>query len=90
MRTTITLDPDVERMVREAMHRDRNTFKQVINDAIRRGLSPAAGTREPRAPYRVGPHQARLLPGLDRRGFNKLADDLEDEALVQARAKRRT
>lgn len=89
MRTTITLDPDVERLVKEAMHRRRVSFKQVINDALRVGLSPVTGAREPRAPYRVKPHKARLLPGIDRRGFNKLVDELEDQALIAKSSKRR-
>lgn len=41
MRTTVTLDVDVIRLVRQAMHQHQRTFKDVINDAIRRGLSPS-------------------------------------------------
>lgn len=81
MRTTLTLDPDVARLLEEEVHRRRTTFKEVVNDAIRRGLSPAA--RGPKAsPYRVRPHRSALLPGYDRTGFNKLVDELEDEALL--------
>ena len=83
------MDPDVERLVKEAMHRRRLSFKQVINDALRIGLSPVGSAREPRTPYRVKPHKARLLPGIDRRGFNKLVDELEDEALIAKSSKRR-
>ena len=38
MRTTVTLDTDVERMLRESMHRSRTSFKQALNTAIRAGL----------------------------------------------------
>jgi hypothetical protein len=38
MRTTITLDPDVESMLRKEMRRSGAPFKQVLNDAIRAGL----------------------------------------------------
>ena len=31
MRTTVTLDPDVERLLREAMHRSRLSFKETLN-----------------------------------------------------------
>ena len=34
MRTTVTLDKDVERMLREAMHRSRTSFKQALNAAM--------------------------------------------------------
>lgn len=81
MRTTLTLEPDVLRMLREAMHRERKSFKDAVNDAIRRGLSPS-GVRESQAPYRVTPHAARLQPGYDRAGFNKLADEFEDDAVL--------
>lgn len=39
MRTTVTLDRDVERMLQQAMHRSRNGFKETLNAAIRAGLS---------------------------------------------------
>lgn len=87
MRTTLTLDPDVARMVAEEIHRVRKPFKQVVNDALRRGLAPRSGrVRSPR--YRLRPHAARLLPGLDRGKLNALADALEDRALVAKRRKR--
>ena len=39
MRTTVTLEKDVERMLREAMHRSRRSFKQTLNSALRAGLT---------------------------------------------------
>ncbi len=38
MRTTVTLDPDVERMLRTAMRERGLSFKQALNDALRAGL----------------------------------------------------
>ena len=38
MRTTVTLDPDVERMVRDAMRERAISFKEALNDAARMGL----------------------------------------------------
>ena len=81
MRTTLTLDPDVARMIEEEVHRVRRPLKQVVNDALRRGLT-SASRRPPMKPYRVRPHTARLLPGLDRGRLNALADDLEDASIV--------
>jgi hypothetical protein len=81
MRTTLTLDPDVARLIEEEEHRQRKTFKQVVNDAIRRGLAPRVARRADK-PYRVAPHQTELRPGFDRAGFNRLADELEDEAIL--------
>lgn len=39
MRTTVTLDPDVEKMLRRATREREQSFKSVLNAAIRRGLS---------------------------------------------------
>ena len=38
MRTTVTLDPDVESMLRKEVRRRGEPFKQVLNNAIRAGL----------------------------------------------------
>jgi hypothetical protein len=45
MRTTVTLDPDVERLIRDAMREQDISFKKVLNDAARRGLSCDAPKR---------------------------------------------
>lgn len=80
MRTTLTLDPDVVQLLKAEEHRQRKSFKNVVNDAIRRGLS--AGTRTERhEAYRVRPHRAMLRAGIDATALNRLADELEDEAL---------
>jgi hypothetical protein len=81
MRTTLTLDPDVAAALEAEAHRRREPWKKVVNDAIRRGLSPATRGREHR-PYRLPVFKARLLPGLDPGGLNRLADDLEIDAAV--------
>lgn len=39
MRTTVTLDPDVEKLLRRARREHDQSFKTVLNAAIRRGLS---------------------------------------------------
>jgi hypothetical protein len=81
MRTTLTLDPDVVRMLKDEVHSQRKPFKQVVNEALRRGLSPRApGPASAR--YCVRPHKTTLQPGIDAGAFNKLVDELEDEAVV--------
>jgi hypothetical protein len=79
MRTTLTLDDDVARLIQEAAHRTRTSVKQIVNSGLRAALSPPA-TQE--APYRETVHHAELAPGLDLAGFNKLADELEDKAII--------
>jgi hypothetical protein len=79
MRTTLTLDPDVSRLIEDAVHRERRPMKQVVNDALRRALAP---TPAPRERYRVVPHVSEVLPGIDLSRLNQLADELEDEAIL--------
>lgn len=82
MRTTVTLDADVQRLLKDAMHRSRTSFKQTINAAIRDGLRPKQ-VRAARSPFVVKARRLEMLPGLDPTGFNKLADDLEVEAVLR-------
>lgn len=85
MRTTLTLDDDVAQLIDEAVHRERRPLKQIVNEALRRGLRPAK-TAEP---YDYTPHHAKPRAGFDPAGFNRLVDELDDEtALPSLRANR--
>lgn len=81
MRTTITLDDDVARLISDAQHRERKSFKQVVNEAVRRGLAESA----PAVPaYQLPVHHSGVRPGVDVTALNRLADELDDEALTSA------
>lgn len=79
VRTTLTLDDDVARLVEDATHRERRAMKHVINDALRSALAPEVARQEP---YQLTPHDSALRPGFDPSGFNRLADELEDAEIV--------
>ena len=75
MRTTITLDPDVERLLQEKQYLTKKSFKEVVNEAIRSALRPP-----PRlSPKLLPPQPMGLRTGIDLRS---LADDLEAEAYL--------
>lgn len=76
MRTTVTLDPDVEQIVRRRMREEKTSFKQALNDAIRDGAvgRPSTEFRTETAPMGVP------TVNLDR--ALQLAAELEDDALV--------
>ncbi len=82
MRTTVTLDGDVERMLREAMHRSRQSFKQTLNGALRAGLS-GMGARVETKPFIVQARPLGLRAGIDPAGLNRLSDDLEVDAFLE-------
>ena len=91
MRTTLTLEKDVERMLREAMHESRKSFKETLNAAVRAGLGGKPGkTKAARFVVKARPLGLRL--GIDPAGFNKLADDLEVDGFLKKnrRVKKRT
>lgn len=85
MRTTVTLDKDAERLLRNAMHSRRKSFKETLNDAIRAGLGARPAVRE-RSVFVVKARPMGLRPGVDPAGLNKLADELEVEAVVSRAA----
>jgi hypothetical protein len=60
MRTTVTLDPDVERVLRTAMRERGVSFKHALNDAIRAGLMRGSSHRRRRfvqKTHSLGPEQ---------------------------------
>jgi len=81
MRTTLTLDPDVARMLEEATHREKRSFKEVVNDAIRRGLRQ--GASRPPGPYTRKPHPGGFQPEIDSTTFKALASQVEDDELLE-------
>lgn len=77
MRTTVTLDPDTEQIVRGLMREQGISFKKALNDAIRRGAPP--DRREPFATETasMGEPTVNLDQAL------QLVGDLEDEELIR-------
>jgi hypothetical protein len=87
MRTTLTLDPDVERLLADATHRERRSFKEVVNDAIRRGLTTSGKLKGPRA-LLLPAHVTTLRSGIDGTRLNALVDELETESFVDSKERR--
>ena len=77
VRTTITLDPETEALVKKAMKERDLSFKEIVNDAIQRGLAPTARRRVTLPSFSMGPP----LVNLDK--ATQLAGDLEDEEIIR-------
>jgi hypothetical protein len=80
MRTTVTLDPDVRRVLEEVTKERGIPFKQAINDAIRAGLAPA------RRPKRRFVQKTFSMGAVQNFRWDKAlaaADAIEDEELVR-------
>lgn len=80
MRTTVTLDPDVEAKLRATMHERGVSFKAALNDAVRAGLSDQAGPRE-RFRVKSAPMGARF--NVDK--ALQIAGEMEDEEILRKR-----
>ena len=81
MRTTVTLDLEAEHLLKEAMRRHGQSFKEVLNRAVIRGLADLeAGGDE--TPFEPESSPMRLLAGHDPAHLNRLNDDLEAQAFV--------
>jgi hypothetical protein len=80
MRTTVTLDPDVEAKLRQATRERRQPFKVVLNDALRAGLS--GGERSARR-YRLKTRPMGVRPGVDLDRALSIAGDLEEAEIVR-------
>ena len=80
MRTTVTLDPDVQTLLKRAMRKRDVSFKQALNDAIRSGLHEKQAAPLPErwmfTTYDLG------VPLVDLSKANALAGELEDQELI--------
>ena len=87
MRTTVTLEPDTDALVKQLMRERGLTFKQAVNEAIRRGLARGGerGSRTFRTPtFPMGPTEGL---GLERALVT--AGELEDDELARRIATRK-
>ena len=55
MRTTLTLDPDVAALLRKRVAKGDVSFKEAVNDAMRRGLTTDVVAQKTKERYVVQP-----------------------------------
>ena len=73
MRTTLTLDPDVAALLKKRVAKGDVTFKEAVNDAMRKGLTEQQTEVKPKKRY-------VLKPGPPSGGW---LVDINDKALIQ-------
>lgn len=80
MRTTVTLDPDVEAKLKATMRERGISFKAALNDALRAGLSrPAQAAR----PYKMPTARLGFRLNIDK--ALQIASEMEDEEILRKR-----
>jgi hypothetical protein len=76
MRTTLTLDDDVAAKLQLAARRSGHSFRDVVNETLRRGLQQQPPA--PRRPFRVKTRDlGELGPGLRLDNVGELIESLE-------------
>jgi hypothetical protein len=81
MQTTLTIDPDVEVLLKEAVSTQRKTLDEVANDALRRAL---AGERaRQRKPYVLQPRHLGIRAEVDADKASRLSEELEDQEIIR-------
>ena len=82
MRTTVTLDPDVEQLLKRAMSDRGLSFKEAINAAVRAGLAPPRKAGTASFPtHDMGDAVVDITKAL------RLAGELEDQELASRLAR---
>jgi hypothetical protein len=79
MRTTVTLDPDVETLLRKQVRQSGEPFKQVLNNAVRAGLR----TKKEGLPVFRPLTFDMGKPTIDLTKALSLSAELEDEEIVR-------
>lgn len=77
MRTTLTLDDDLAAALKERARADGLSFKEVVNQALRRGLSRGVGPEPEPGRFHVEAKARGFRPGIDPGRLNQLVDELE-------------
>jgi len=79
MRTTITLDADVERLLKSAVHKHGKSFKVILNEAVRHSLGHK---KKSPMPSLQPPSSMGLRAEFDPQRLSHLTNDLEAEAFI--------
>ncbi len=77
MRTTITLDDQLEQDIKELAVREKTTFKAITNELLRRGFE--ARESSPVYNFSVEAEDCGVKEGIDEEKLNQAYDELEAE-----------
>ena len=81
MRTTLTLEPEVAEKLRAEAALGSRTFKDIVNQALKRGLGIEKS--EPEKPFEVITFSSDFQPGVDQMKLQQYLDDEEVESYLR-------
>lgn len=82
MRTTVTLDSDVVRLLKNEAHQRGQSFKIALNEAVRHAFRSMLAPPAKRKRFVVKARSMRLRPGIDPTRLAELADEMETDAFL--------
>ena len=82
MRTTLTIDDDLALALKDLARNSGKSFKAVVNEVMRNGLTTGEKPLPDREPFQVVAARRGFLPGVDPLKLNQLVDELEVDAFM--------
>jgi len=85
MRTTLTINDDLARKLKETAAAQGKSFKEVVNATLQRGLGLQTGSSRARQRIKLVTRQLDYRPGIDEVKLKDHLDDFDLEADVGTR-----
>jgi hypothetical protein len=82
MRITVTLDSDVERLLKNQAHATGTSFKVALNEAVRKAFATKFLPVGKRKSFVVKARPMGISPGLDAARMGGLTDEMEVDAFL--------
>lgn len=83
MRTTLTIDDNIAKTLKEMAHRSGKSYKQVVNETLRSGIAATKVIKKSK-PYHLKPVSlGKVSPGYNLTKALQLAESLEDEEIAK-------
>ena len=82
MRTTLTIDDDLAIALKDLARSSGKSFKAVVNEVVRTGLTTGEKPPGAREPFTVAAARRGFLPGIDPLKLNQLVDELDVDAFM--------
>jgi hypothetical protein len=79
VRTTINIDEELLEKLKDIARKRKAPLKEVVNEALRRGLTVPRTRDSNRTPYRIEAFSSDFRPGVDPERLNQLSDALDVE-----------
>ena len=77
MRTTISLDEDVLKRIKQILKKEGKTMKEVVNNSLRKAFSMELNSTK--VPFKLETFKSEFKTGIDTHALNDLVDDLSLE-----------